>query len=533
MSEYNINGLAIPLFLVFMLVEYVFLRFTGRNLHRYNDSVTSLSMGLCLLISDALLKAYTFAIFIYLWDQHRLFDFSSIDPLTWIIFFFGVDFCYYWFHRLAHEINFLWGAHVGHHQSEEYNLTTALRQSAFQYAFSWVFYLPLALFGCPPEVFLIQFIILKLYQFWLHTQAVDKVPLVEGFLSTPSSHRVHHAKNPMYIDRNYGGTLVIWDRIFGTWQPELSSEVCHYGTTAPLTTLNPIKANLQHWALLAKDTAHTQLWRNKIKLWFQPTGWRPDDCQSRDVNTGMLQKSGCDKREKYDPKTTTPVNWYVGFSMLLTFIVSAMFVFLAPTLHWHQLALGTFLILSGLVIANDLLENQKRTIPMEMIRLPIMVWFASSLWLSTVTTEIVNTIHIKRPAIETLNYASTVARWPSWHPQSNRVYAPSNRPLVSGEGFEEDINTPIGMNHLVWRVLESEPGSLWRAQAINQNNGVEIELSYRVIEQAGGSQFERTLIYTMPNFFLTAFNALYFERLTQAKSKDALERLKQAVESAS
>jgi len=233
MSDYNINGLAIPLFMAFMAIEYLILKLNGRELHRYNDSVASLSMGLCLLISDALLKAYTFAVFIYLWEHHRLFEFSSQAYLTWIFFFFAVDLCYYGFHRIAHEINLLWGAHVGHHQSEEYNLTTALRQSAFQYAFSWLFYLPLAILGCPPQVFLILFILLKLYQFWLHTQTIQSIPLIEGILSTPSSHRVHHAKNPKYIDRNYGGTLVIWDRLFSTWQPNwlmspvIMEPLCH------------------------------------------------------------------------------------------------------------------------------------------------------------------------------------------------------------------------------------------------------------------------------------------------------------------
>ena len=531
MSEYNINGLAIPLFLIIMCGEYLFLRLSGRNLHRYNDSVTSLSMGLCLLISDALLKAYTFAVFIYIWQHYRLIDFSSTDILTWVIFFFGVDFCYYWFHRLAHEVNVLWGAHVGHHQSEEYNLTTALRQSGFQYAFSWVFYLPLALFGCPPQVFLIQFIILKLYQFWLHTQAINKVPFIEGILSTPSSHRVHHAKNPQYIDRNYGGTLVVWDRVFGTWKPELASEPCHYGTTQPLDTLNPIKANLQHWALLAKDTLHTQSWQNKLKLWFQATGWRPEDCENRERNTKILQKSGTSKRKKYDPKTTRPINIYVGLSMLITFCVAAMFVFLAPTLNAQTLAIGVTLILSGLVIANDLLENKRRYAWLEIIRLPVMLWFASSLWFSNMTTNIVNSITIERPAIEVLNYASSAILWPQWHPQSTKVYTKINAPLVKGDSFEEDINTPIGMNHLVWEIIENQPGQLWYAHAINQNNGVKIEIEYRVTDLNGQTHFQRTLNYTMPNVLLTAFNALYFEALTKQKSKDALLRLKHVIES--
>ena len=358
MSDYNINGLAIPLFVIFMVIEYLFLRIKGKNLHRYNDTVASLSMGLCLLISDALLKAYTFAVFIYLSENYRVFDFASNEPITWLLFFFAVDLCYYAFHRMAHEINILWGAHVGHHQSEEYNLTTALRQSAFQYAFSWVFYLPLAILGCPPAVFLVLFILLKIYQFWLHTQTIQRIPLIEGIFSTPSSHRVHHAKNPIYIDRNYGGTLVIWDRIFSTWQTELASEPCHYGTTLPLNTLNPIKANFQHWAILAKDSLHTRLWHNKIGLWFKPTGWRPQDCRKQSTMKSPLQKSGCIEREKYDPQVETITRIYSGFSFLCIVLVAMMFIFLTPTLPTITLVIGTMIIIYGLVVINDLLEGK-------------------------------------------------------------------------------------------------------------------------------------------------------------------------------
>ena len=532
MGDYNINGLAVPLFLAFMVVEYLFLRLRGRNLHRYNDSVTSLSMGLCLLISDALLKAYTFAIFIYLWDQHRLFDFGTNEAITWLVFFFGVDFCYYWFHRIAHEVNFLWGAHVGHHQSEEYNLTTALRQSAFQYAFSWVFYLPLALLGCPPKVFLVQFIILKLYQFWLHTQGIKRVPLLEGIFSTPSSHRVHHAKNPRYIDRNYGGTLVLWDRVFGTWQAELESEPCHYGTTQPLNTLNPVKANLQHWSMLAKDTLYTEKWPDKLKLWFKPTGWRPEDCLQQDAETAHspMQKSGCDQRKKYDPQTSTGVKIYVGLSMLSLFATASMFVFLGPQLSVWQLTSGTLLIVSGLVMANELLENKFGYRFVEVIRVPLLLWFAATLWSTPSTTTVVNTITMNQPPLEVLNYASTPARWPEWHPQSAKVYLDEKLPLLKGEGFEEDILTPIGENHLVWIVEESIAGQLWLATAINQNNGATIRLQYKVMPQGKQTVFERTLDYTLPNFILVAFNAIHMKAKVEQKSADALLRLKNAVD---
>lgn len=370
MGDYNINGLAIPLFMVFIAVEAVLLR--GRGLYRYNDSINSLSMGLCLLMSDALLKAYTFAVYIALWQQHRLFDFSAGSALTWIVFFFGVDFCYYWFHRSAHAINFLWGAHVGHHQSEEYNLSTALRQSAFQYAFSWVFYLPLALLGCPPEVFLIQFVILKVYQFWLHTQGIDRIPLMEGWMSTPSSHRVHHAKNPRYIDKNFGGTLVIWDRLFGSWQPELAAEPCHYGTVKPLDTLSPVKANLQHWAMLAADCWHTRRWRDKLRLWVMPTGWRPADCDSEPG----LQRLGCGNRVKYDPRAGSAVNRYAGFAFAVVAVLASGFIFYSPQLGSDIKWLAVAVIIGGVIAINGLMEGRRFYWGVEAVRWPLSVWLA-------------------------------------------------------------------------------------------------------------------------------------------------------------
>ena len=527
MGDYNINGLAIPFFIVLMVVEFVFLKIKGKTLHRYNDSISCVSMGLCLLISDAMLKAYTFAVFIYLWQHHRVFDFLAQDLMTWVLFFFAIDLCYYGFHRMAHQVNVLWGAHVGHHQSEEFNLTTALRQSAFQYGFSWVFYLPLALLGCPPSVFLVLFILLKAYQFWLHTQAIGRISIVEGILSTPSSHRVHHAKNPIYIDRNYGGTLVIWDRLFATWQPELVSEPCHYGTTRPLDTLSPIKANFQHWSMLALDSKNTNLWRHKIGLWFKPTGWRPHDC--RNINNNQLQKKGCDIREKYDPQVSNRVNVYCGLSFVSIIIIATMFIFLAPSLSGVQLAIGTVIIVAGLVVVNDFLEGKKRLVIVEIIRVPLMFWLASTLWFSTSTTRIINTIVMDKPPSEVLAYASSPALWPQWHPQSSKIYTQSELPLKQGEGFEEDISTPIGENYLVWQVVQSTKDS-WVAKAQNQTNGSTINLQYRVSALGSQTTFERTLDYTLPNVALVALNVIYFKAKVEKKSEDALIRLKYAIE---
>jgi len=393
----------------------------------------------------------------------------------------------------------------------------------------------LALLGCPPEVFLLQFVVLKLYQFWLHTQIVGKVPLLEGIFSTPSSHRVHHAKNPIYIDRNYGGTLVIWDRIFGTWQPELASEQCHYGTTRALDTLDPIKANLQHWNMLAKDSLATANWQDKVKLWFKPTGWRPKDCQHQ--SSGLhselhseLQKSGCANREKFDPQTSIKVKAYVTLSMLAIFVLSTMFLFLAPSLSSLYLVTGVVVIVGGVFIANQFLENNFRNWFVELIRVPLMIWFIGVLWLTPSSTTVVNSILVQKTSVEALNYASSVERWPEWHPQSSKVYVSSKEPLMKGERFEEDIVTPIGKNHLLWTVQKSIKGDVWIAHASNQNNGASIQLEYRVKGQGENAIFERTLHYQLPHFAFLVFNSLYYKKQVEAKSEDAMLRLKQAIE---
>lgn len=525
--DYNFGAIGIPLFLILMLAEYLALKAKGKSLHTYSDSITSGSMGACLLISEALLKVYTFGVFIWIWENFRLFDFSSTSIITWVIFFFGVDFFYYWFHRIAHELNILWGAHEGHHQGEEFNYTTAIRQSAFQYGFSWIFYLPLAFMGCPPEVFLGQFLILKGYQFWIHTQGINRIPLLEGVFSTPSSHRVHHAKNPIYIDRNYGGTMVIWDRMFGTWQPELATEACHYGTTNPTHTLSPVKLNLRHWATMINDSRHTQKWSDKIGLWFKPTGWRPQDCVGADHH---LQQEGTADREKYDPYTTTGKKIYAGIASLLTFLAGTMFIFLSPQLElWLKIS-GALILVSGVIVTSSLLENKSNLIPLEMIRLPAMLWFIATLWSYPITTTVVNTIVMNKSPQQTLAYAGNVSRWPEWHPQSEKVVTQQSSTLAAGDQFAEQVSTPIGQNELSWTVEQYQPGMIWQASADNQTNGSIINLTYTVAATDNNeTQFERRLEYTLPNFALVAANAMYFKEIIEEKSERSLQRLQTAV----
>lgn len=525
MHDYNPIGLAIPLFLLLMLLEYVLARIQGKHLHRYNDSVNSLSMGMCLLVSDALLKALTFSVFIYLWQHYRLMEFGVTDWLTWVVFFFGVDFCYYWFHRCAHQYNILWGAHVGHHQSEEYNLTTALRQSAFQYGFSWVFYLPLAILGCPPEVFLGQFAILKVYQFWLHTRLIKRIPLMEGWMTTPSSHRVHHAKNPVYIDKNFGGTLVIWDRLFGSWQPELAAEPCHYGTTQPLNTLSPIKANLQHWAMLARDTWSTQSWKDKIGLWFQPTGWRPEDC--RQDEPMMLQRDGVTTRPKYNPIASGFANTYSAISMLALGGLAIMFLFRSPELESRQLIAGIFAIIGGVIMLNRFLEGRYRFWYVELVRWPVLIVLATQLAITGSITTVTNQVTILQPSAVVYEYVSNPNRWKEWHFQSISVEPNRDYGLSRGDEFDEVIETPVGYDDLQWRVIESDTNKRWIANAYNPAKNVQVELKYEFIENnQGQTLFTRTLTYEIPNFFWHAINVVYFKPSVKGHSQEALDALK-------
>lgn len=535
----NPSGLAIPLFLIFMLLEFFVLKWQGKSLHRYNDSVNSLSMGLLLLTSDALLKATTFGVFIFLYAEYRVMDFASSELITWVVFFFGVDFCYYWFHRCAHEYNILWGAHVGHHQSEEYNLTTALRQSAFQYGFSWVFYLPLAVLGCPPEVFLGQFAILKLFQFWLHTQSINKVPLIEGIFSTPSSHRVHHAKNPVYIDRNYGGTLVLWDRVFGSWQPELADEKCHYGTTMPLDSLSPIKANLQHWSMLVKDTLYTASFKDKISLWFKPTGWRPEDClqysslqQVKHIDDlkPVLQHDGCVERKKYDPQTSKRMNAYAGFSLVSISLLAVMFLFNSPVLTSYELMAGVFSIVLGVTMLSRFLENKFKFWWVELIRWPIFIGLFLHLATAAYPNTIQQTITIDKPANVIFEYVTVPTLWHEWHPQSLSVTPELLTSFAEGQTFDEVIQTSLGKDDMSWDVEVNNPNLQWAARAYNHTKDVNIRLQYDFKEEGGKTVFTRTLNYEVPNFIFHVANFIYFKRHMTDKSWHSLESLKGFVE---
>ena len=298
-SGINYVTLAVPFFFLLIGLELVAGLVQHKKLYRFNDSVNDLSCGIVDQILNVFLHVALLASYIFLFEHFRLFDIAEAPPAAkWVAaigLLFGVDFCFYWFHRIAHEYAAPWATHVVHHQSEEYNLAVALRQRALESCFAWVFYLPLAVIGFPPIWFVAMKGINLVYQFWIHTEAIDRLGPLEWVMNTPSHHRVHHARNPKYLDKNYAGMFIIWDRMFGTFQLEEEQPV--YGITKPLHSWNPLWANLQSWTDLAHDAWHAPRWRDKIKIWFMPLGWTPPGLMPRPRAQEVTRTSV----RKYDP----------------------------------------------------------------------------------------------------------------------------------------------------------------------------------------------------------------------------------------
>ncbi|MCJ0761822.1 lysoplasmalogenase family protein [Variovorax terrae] len=272
---------ATPVFFLLIALEYAWGRATGRNPYRLNDAVNSISLGALSQLSGVFLKVFSIGIYTAIYSSVALFPDAAFwntwyGWLTALVFY---DFCYYWLHRLGHESAVLWAAHVVHHQSQDYNLSTALRQTSSGALLGWIFYVPMAVAGVPPLVFGIVALIDLLYQYWIHTELVPRLGWFDRVFASPSNHRVHHAVNDAYLDRNYGGILILWDRLFGSFKEE--DEKCVYGTRSPLNSWDPLWANAEVYWGLFKDSWHAQSWADKLRVWIKPPGWRPADVAAR------------------------------------------------------------------------------------------------------------------------------------------------------------------------------------------------------------------------------------------------------------
>lgn len=344
-------ALSIPIFFLLIGIELVYDFYNKLKYYRFNDSISNLSQGIGSQLTGLLMKTALFFGYKYIFEHWRIFEFPN-NIWVWIILFIAVDFCYYWFHRMSHQINALWAAHIVHHQSEEYNLTVALRQSWFQSWFSWVFYIPLAFLGFEPLMFLTLSSFNTLYQFWIHTRGIKNMGFLEHILNTPSHHRVHHGSNPKYIDKNHAGTLIIWDKLFGTFQKE--EEEVYYGITSPLASWNPIWANVHYWVELLNTAKKTDNFADKIKVFIKSPGWFP-------ANLGGFKYApeiDVLNYKKYDSIYSIKIVPYVIFQFIIALGVGSALLFLNSKLDIFQVILVVLFTISTLVTCGALLENK-------------------------------------------------------------------------------------------------------------------------------------------------------------------------------
>ena len=370
-------ALAIPFFFLLIGLELLLThRIQGRREYRLADAVTDLSCGvgqqaLGVFVSIALFFGYDFVA-----TNWSFAAFAPSDPLAWIIAFVGVDFLYYWWHRLSHEVNILWAVHVVHHHSQDYNLAVALRQAWFSGVTSWVFYLPLAFVGVPAAVFFSMVALSTLYQFWIHTRAVRRCGVVEGILNTPSAHRVHHGINPRYIDRNHGAILIVWDRLFGTYEPE--GEEVVYGVVTPHQSWNPLWANFEYFAKILRMAKDAPRAFDKLAVWWKAPGWKPRGLGAHEVPPPVDAKSFV----KWDTPCPAALGWYVVLQYLPVVVATFCVLWFSEVLGApSQVALVALLLFSTFVFG-ALLEGRAFAPAAEVCRqfaiAAVALWFVGA-----------------------------------------------------------------------------------------------------------------------------------------------------------
>jgi sterol desaturase/sphingolipid hydroxylase (fatty acid hydroxylase superfamily) len=359
-------GLAIPVFFALIALELIVDLARGTRYYRLADALNSLSCG---MISTGMRVFFGFlSLFAYEWvlKHWALLHPAANHWATWVFAFVLYDLCYYWQHRFGHTVNLFWASHVVHHQSEEFNLTTALRQPGTGALVNWIFYVPMALAGAPLSVFLLVGVAQLFYQFWPHTRFVGRLGFLDRWIQTPSNHRVHHAQNDIYLDRNYVGVFLIWDHLFGSFQEELDEEPPIYGVRGQLKSWNPVWANLHYYWAIAKDSWHAHRWSDKLRVWFAPPGWRPADVAER------FPKSEYDPRhdfERYDPQRGLALSIYALAQTAALVAADDHFLGVLEKESGWLNALYFGLILWGLVTLGGILENRREFLWWEMARL--------------------------------------------------------------------------------------------------------------------------------------------------------------------
>ena len=367
MKEYAaVLVIAMPLFLALILIEKLYGYYKGEDTAPIMDSVSSISSGIINSLKDVLGLSVT--LLSYEWmSQHLALFQQEITITSIIIAFIAIDFYGYWSHRLAHQINFFWNKHAIHHSSEEFNLSCALRQSISSFVNLFTFLLiPAALLGVPAKVIAITLPIHLFLQFWYHTKHIKKLGFLEKIIVTPSHHRVHHAINPEYMDKNHGQIFIFWDKLFGTYQEELDEVPAVFGITRPAQTWNPFRINFQHLWLLISDAWRAENWKDRLTIWFKPTGWRPENFEEKYPVTKI---SDVYSFTKYGTQHSKILMYWSTIQMFVTLgLVSYLYLSIAQMELQNIFIYGTFIFIS-VYSYTELMDTNNYSLFWETVRL--------------------------------------------------------------------------------------------------------------------------------------------------------------------
>ncbi|RTY73191.1 sterol desaturase family protein [Flavobacterium sp. LS1R10] len=366
MEEYGkILVFVMPIFLILISIEKIYGHYKGEDTAPNMDAVSSVSSGMVNSLKDVLGLSITLVSYDWIVSKIALFNLEATF-LTYFIGFIAIDFYGYWSHRLSHQINFLWNKHAIHHSSEEFNLACALRQPVSSFVNLFTFLLiPAALLGVPSKVIAITLPIHLFLQFWYHTKHIKKIGFLERILVSPSHHRVHHAINPEYMDKNHSQIFIIWDKLFGTFQAELESVPPVFGITRPARTWNPIRINFQHLWLLITDAWRAENWKDKFIIWFKPTGWRPENFEEK---YPVVKITNVYDFEKYGVQYSKKLMYWSLFQAIITLLlISYMYNSIAVIGLPNVFIYGAFIFLT-VYSYTELMDTRKISIFWESIR---------------------------------------------------------------------------------------------------------------------------------------------------------------------
>lgn len=395
--------LATPIFFLLIFIELVVGWLRRKNTYRTNDAINSISLGVLSQISGVFFQFFRIGIYAWLVQHIALFNLAAGNPWVWASALLLYDFCYYWQHRMSHEVNVLWAAHVVHHQSEDYNLSTALRQTSSGALLGWIFYVPMALLGYPLEIFAAVALIDLLYQFWVHTQQIGRLGWFDRVFVSPSNHRVHHAVNDIYLDKNYGGILILWDRLFGTFIDERDDETIVYGTRTPLRSWNPLWANLEVYKAICVDAWRARSMMDKLRIWIARPGWRPAD-----VAAGWPGRTFDLHRPLYHPRLSRAAQFYCMAQFAMVLLVTMHFLAAHQSmLPLHSVSYAAWLG-AGLWIAGGLMELRTKYMAFEALRL---IGTAAGIWITGSWFGMPGLPLSAQAAAVAVAFASLVALW--------------------------------------------------------------------------------------------------------------------------